>query len=345
MPFLLPMVLGFIFTILITPLVRQGAVSIGLVDQPSARRINRVPIPTGGGIALYLGFFLAGYLMDVPNLLPLFISGTVVVVVGLVDDYYQLPAGYKFIGQLVAVMIYVIAGAQIQFVTNPFGGMIYLGMWSVPVTMLWMLALINVMNFIDGSDGLATGITIIAGLALLSIAMDLGRQPQVLAAGLLVGCALGFLPFNFSPARMFLGDAGSMFVGFLLAALSTEGALKGAATIGITVPLLILALPVCDTFVVIGRRLMQGVPVYQADTQHFHHRMLALGLSQRQVALLAYLFSCSSAGIALLLARTGFDQGWIGWALFFVFAGILWATSRPGILSTTLIKSQRRVIQ
>ena len=209
----------------------------------------------------------------------------------------------KFIGQLATCPGICNLGGRIEFVSNPFGGMFYLGYLSMPVTVLWILALINLMNFIDGLDGLAVGITLIAALTLLSLAWDLGRMEAAVLSAILVGVSAGFLPFNFNPAKLYLGDAGAMLLGLLLAVVSTEGALKGAATIGLSVPILIFALPIVDTFCAVVRRIQQGVPFYQADQSHFHHRMLQLGLTQRQVVFVAYFLSSLSACAALFAAR------------------------------------------
>jgi len=297
-------------------------------------------MPTGGGLAIFCGFFLASLIVDF-SALPLFLGGFVIMITGLIDDHKGLSPAWKFAGQFLAVIIYVSFGPRIEFITNPFGGMLYLGALAVPLTVLWMVSVINVMNFIDGLDGLATGIATISALALFSIAFDFGRMDAALVSILVVGCAAGFLPFNFNPAKVYLGDAGAMFLGFLLAAIATEGALKGAATIGLTVPILILAVPVGDAFFAIVRRLQQGVPVYEADRSHFHHRLLDLGYSQRQVAFCAYFLSFASSGAALIIARSTQGAFWfvLGIATIFV-----WGALRVGMIKPVSVKSHRRVL-
>ncbi|HHT74272.1 MAG TPA: undecaprenyl/decaprenyl-phosphate alpha-N-acetylglucosaminyl 1-phosphate transferase [Firmicutes bacterium] len=337
---LIPSLVAFTITFALTPLVKRLAPRLGLVDEPNPRRINKVPMPTGGGLAVFAGFVVAALLADIPHILPTILAAAVVTFVGVVDDRVGLGAGQKFAGQLCAVLIYVIWGGRIEFVSNPFGEMLYLGYFSIPVTLLWVLALINLMNFIDGLDGLAVGITLIAAFTLLSLAWDLGRVEAGVLSAILVGVSAGFLPYNFNPAKLYLGDAGAMLLGFLLAVVSTEGALKGAATIGLSVPILIFALPIVDTVCAIVRRLQQGIPFYQADQSHFHHRMLKLGLTQRQVVLLAYFLSSISACAALFAAR----HSWAAYILVPLIAvSFLYGSARVGMIQVPSSKIERRL--
>src|SRR5690554_3887410 len=287
----------------LTPLARRFALKMGLVDVPNPRRINKVPMPTGGGLAIFAGLLAASAAADIPHFGVTILSAFLIMLLGLFDDRFELSAGLKFAGQIAAVLIYVLWGPRIEFMSNPFGEMLYLGRLSIPLTMLWVLTLINIMNFIDGIDGLTTGITMISAVALTTLAIILGRYDAALLAIIVVGVSLGFLPYNFNPARVYLGDGGAMLLGFLLAAVSTEGALKGAATIGISVPILILVVPVTDLVCAVVRRVQKGVPIYQADRSHFHHRLLVLGFTQRQVVDVAYLITGFSAAMAVLTAH------------------------------------------
>ncbi len=304
MPYAWAVLLPLLFSLALTPLVRRFAPKFGLVDMPNARRINKKPMPTGGGVAIFFSFLAASLLLKAPLQLPLILGGGIVLLVGLLDDSMELKAGPKFLGQLVGVLIFVLAGPRIEFVTNPWGGMIFLGYFSIPITVFWMMAVVNIMNFIDGLDGLSAGISLISCTALFTIAFDFGRADAALLAVLLAGAIAGFLPYNFNPARIYLGDAGAMFLGFMLGAIAAEGALKGAATIGLSIPTLILAVPTMDTVCNIVRRVRQGVPVYQADRGHFHHRLLDLGWSQRRVVLFLYMASLLAAAVALYITRT-----------------------------------------
>ena len=306
-------------TALLTPQARRLALWAGLVDEPNPRRLNKVPMPTGGGLAIFAGFLLASLLGATPHFGITALAGFLILSVGVLDDRFELSAGLKFAGQFFSVLVYVLWGPRIEFMSNPFGEMLYLGRLSLPVTMLWILTLVNIMNFIDGLDGLTVGITMISAVALAALAWSLKRYDAALLSVILTGVSLGFLPYNFNPARVYLGDGGALLLGFLLAAVSTEGALKGAATIGLSVPVSILAVPVTDLVCAVVRRIQNGVPVYQADRAHFHHRLLDLGFSQRQVVYLAYLITGFSATMALITAHLARATWLVALALGLVF--------------------------
>lgn len=301
--FLLALLIAVSVTAFLTPFARRFALRVGLVDVPNSRRINTVPMPTGGGIAIFVGFLLASFIGEIPHFTVTILTAFLILILGVLDDRFEFSAGVKFTGQFIAVLVYVYFGPRIEFISNPFGDMLYLGKLSIPLTMLWVLTLINIMNFIDGLDGLTVGISLISALALTTLALILGRYDAALLAVILVGVTVGFLPYNFNPARVYLGDGGAMLLGFLLAAVSTEGALKGAATIGLSVPVLIFAVPVTDLLCAVVRRIQQGVPIYQADRSHFHHRLLDLGFTQRQVVYVAYLITAFSATMAIITAH------------------------------------------
>jgi UDP-GlcNAc:undecaprenyl-phosphate GlcNAc-1-phosphate transferase len=319
--FITAFIIALAATAALSPLARRAAWKLGLVDEPNPRRINKVPMPTGGGLAIFAGFLTASLVVggELPHLGVTALAALLILVIGVLDDRFQLSAGVKFAGQFAAVLIYVIWGPRIEFLSNPLGGMFYLGKLAFPVTMLWVLTLINIMNFIDGIDGLTTGVSFIAAAALAFLALLLERYDAALLAVITGGAALGFLPYNFNPAKLYLGDGGAMLLGFLLAAISTEGALKGAATISISVPILILALPVTDLLCAVLRRVQNGVPFYQADRSHFHHRLLDLGLSQRQIAGLAYLITGVSATMAVLTVHMARATWLVALALGLVF--------------------------
>jgi UDP-GlcNAc:undecaprenyl-phosphate GlcNAc-1-phosphate transferase len=295
---------------MITPWYRRLAWRLGIVDKPNARRVNEVPVASGGGLVIIIAFWIAIWLTGTkhPALPGLAIGSLIIGATGWIDDRWDLRPRTKLIGQILAALAVVANGTVIHFATNPFGGMIYLGWFGIPLTILWIVAVINMFNFIDGLDGLAAGVAVIACLPLFTVAHELGYGFIALLLLALAGSTLGFLRYNFNPASLFMGDTGAMFLGFMLSALSVEGALKGAATVALAVPVLILGLPVIDTVFSVVRRFRNGVPVYQADRGHLHHRLLDLGLSQRQAVLLLY-----------------------GWALAFGSLGILLVQAPPGI--------------
>lgn len=295
---------------MITPWYRRLAWRLGIVDKPNARRVNEVPVASGGGLVIIIAFWIAIWLTGTkhPALPGLAIGSLIIGATGWIDDRWDLRPRTKLIGQILAALAVVANGTVIHFATNPFGGMIYLGWFGIPLTILWIVAVINMFNFIDGLDGLAAGVAVIACLPLFTVAHELGYGFIALLLLALAGSTLGFLRYNFNPASLFMGDTGAMFLGFMLSALSVEGALKGAATVALAVPVLILGLPVIDTVFSVVRRFRNGVPVYQADRGHLHHRLLDLGLSQRQAVLLLY-----------------------GWALAFGSLGILLVQAPPGM--------------
>ena len=228
--------------------------------------------------------------------------------VGLFDDFIKsrggdLSAGPKFAGQLVAAAILFSAGVKVQFLSNPFsGGLIFLpDLVSLAVTVAWVVGVTNLINFMDGLDGLACGLVNIAALTMAVVSYFMGQPTTLLVSLVLVGVTSAFFRFNFNPARMFMGDAGAYFLGFMLAAVSVEGAFKSATLVGLLIPIIVLGLPIADTVFNIVRRLLSGKPVYMADKGHTHHRLLQAGLSHRQTVLVMYLISICFSLTALIL--------------------------------------------
>ncbi len=295
--------IAVLITFLLTPIARAAAIRFGLIDEPGERRINTRPVPSGGGLAIFAAFWATVLIAGVweSELWAWLIASMVIVIVGMIDDRFSLRPGWKLIGQIAAAVVFVSFGPRIEFLTNPFGGMIYLAYWGVPLSILWLVAVANVVNFIDGLDGLAAGIAGIACITLTLIALQSGQPFAAVLAFILGGTAFGFLPHNFNPARIFMGDSGSLFLGFMLGAISIEGALKGATAIALTIPVLVLGVPMFDAVFAIVRRYASGRPVYEADQGHVHHRLLALGFSHKQAVLTLYALGCCSGGVAILL--------------------------------------------
>lgn len=298
-------VTAVLFSLVLTPLVRKVALALQVMDEPGERKIHAKPVPLWGGLAIFLSFLFTTkiYASGFEAFGAVIVGGTFITVLGLIDDRRPLSAKTKFLGQIVAALILVIMGTKIEFLTNPFGGMIYLGWWGVPLTVLWVVSITNMLNLIDGLDGLAAGVAAIAAIALFVVASVKGQVIMAMLSAILAGSTLGFLPYNFNPAKIFMGDTGSMFLGFILATLSIEGALKGAATIALTIPLLALGVPFFDTLFAIIRRYREGRPVYLADRGHIHHRLLDMGLSQRMAVLVVYAFSIGLGITAVLLSE------------------------------------------
>ncbi len=300
---------------LLTPFVRRLAVKYGAVDRPGVRHnrgVHKKPLPRLGGLAIFAAFAVVAAialgLRDAGDR-GIFIGGLLIVLVGVVDDFRPLSAKVKLLGQIAAAVVLVLSGVQIHEVTNPFGGWIFLGAWSIPLTILWVVTLINVVNFIDGLDGLAAGVSSIASVTLLLVALKQGQASDVIFAAALAGATLGFLPYNFNPARIIMGDSGAMFLGYALAAISVDGLLKSATTVGLVVPVLAMGLPLFDGFFAIARRYLNHRPVYEADRGHVHHRLLDLGLSQKQAVLVLYGVSGVFSAGAIVLTEVSHGQG------------------------------------
>lgn len=311
-PFVQAFALAWVVSLALTPLARLIAVRAGFVVLPGEQRIHLHPLPQGGGVPIYIAFWTAMALAGPwnPQWTGFWLASTVILLVGLIDDARELRWHVKLMGQLAAAAILLAFGERIEFITNPFdGSTIYIGLWGIPVTLLWVVGLTNMVNLIDGLDGLAAGVCAIATIPLCVIALAKGRPEAALMTLALAGSALGFLPFNFNPAKLIMGDAGAMFLGFALATISVEGALKGPAALALIVPILALGLPILDTLFSVARRFASGRPVYARDRDHLHHRLLALGLNQREAVLTLYALSGMMGLGAIVAHEAGAAEG------------------------------------
>jgi UDP-GlcNAc:undecaprenyl-phosphate GlcNAc-1-phosphate transferase len=304
--------------LVITPLVIRGAVARELYDTPDTRRLHTQPIPRLGGIVIYvatvLGLVTAYFLGVVggeasPERQRFFtgvlLGGTVLFAAGLVDDLRGLRPLTKLAAQCVAAVIVYLYGLQIQVVTlGPPSEALSLGWLALPLTVLWIVGVTNAFNVVDNMDGLATGLALVALATVAAAALVLGNSDVALVCLALTGALLGFLPYNFNPARIFLGDSGSLFVGFMLAVLSVHGALKSATAVLVAVPFFALAVPLFDLSLSIVRRWLRGVPIFVGDTRHISHRLLAIGFTQRRVVTVLSLVAGAFGLLGLLLAFT-----------------------------------------
>lgn len=295
----------------LTPLARRLALHYDVLDVPDERKVHEGRIPRLGGVAIYVGFIVASILAMERSVFwaGLLVSGSVVFLLGLVDDIRGIRAQYKLLGQIAAAMCAVAFGIRVEFLSNPFDGLIVLGNLAVPVTVLWIVGVTNALNLIDGLDGLAAGTAAIASLTIALVSWLEGQPEVAKGALILAGCALGFLRYNFHPASIFMGDSGSMFLGLALAVLSVQGLAKSAAFVSLFVPAVILGLPLLDTFMAIWRRFGRGESVFCPDKQHLHHCLLDLGLSQRQSVGVIYGVNSLLALLAVLLTRVTSSQG------------------------------------
>ena len=298
--YILAFLIAVVVALAITPGVIFLAAKTGAMDAPDARKVHKKPIPRIGGLGIYAAFMVSMLTVMVftdlsadvfHELVGLMVSGTMIVILGLIDDYTNLPAKVKLVGQIAAACVLVAFDVRIDFISDPFGDFLYLEVFAIPATIFWIVGLTNTVNLIDGLDGLAAGVATIAAVTIFLVALQQDFLLVAVLTAALAGAAIGFLYYNFNPARIFMGDTGSMFLGFMLAGISIIGAVKSAATIALIVPILALGLPILDTTFAIVRRYRGGVPIFKPDKGHLHHRLLDLGFTQRQAVLLMYVIS------------------------------------------------------
>ena len=319
--------------LILTPAVIAFARQTGALDKPDARKVHVRPIPRIGGIGIYAAFMASIFVQlifaDVTpefmtSLIGLMIGGTIIVAIGIIDDYCDLPAKVKLLGQIFAAAVLVIGfDVRIDVITDPFGDYIYLEFLAIPATIFWVVGLTNTVNLIDGLDGLAAGISSIAAVTIFLVAMEEGIP-------FVAGAAVGFLYYNFNPARIFMGDTGSMFLGFMLAGISVVGAVKSAATIALIVPILALGLPILDTTFAIVRRARNHRPIFKPDKGHLHHRLLAHGFTQKQAVLLMYVVSALFGLCAIALTAVSTQAAAL--IILIVAAAVLVGARKLGIL-------------
>ncbi len=332
---LIAFILAFIVTFATTPFVKKLAFKIGAVDVPKDnRRMHKKPTARLGGLAIFFGFILSVLIfanID-KGLAGLLIGCLVIVVLGIFDDIYALSAKIKFLVQIFAALCPIIAGVRIDFIRVPSFiaeyGYIYLGWLAIPVTLIWILAITNATNLLDGLDGLACGVSSISTLTLLCIALIVGENDVAFVTASLAGACFGFLPYNFNPAKLFMGDTGSMFLGFILGSISVQGLFKGYATISLAAPILILGLPIFDTVSAILRRLKNHKPIMSPDREHLHHRLIDAGFSHKKAVTIIYTLCLILCIVAVGLIATGAISLWVLALVLLVFALFLWLTPR-----------------
>jgi UDP-GlcNAc:undecaprenyl-phosphate GlcNAc-1-phosphate transferase len=332
-----------------TPVAGRIAWRVGAIDRPSDRGLHQFPTARFGGVALLVGALAAG-LVFLPNdrETHAILAGAVVIAfVGAADDLLELTADVKLVGQILAAVIPVASGVRVANFTLPFLGHVDLGWASYPATVLFLVALMNVVNFIDGVDGLAAGVCTIAAITFAVIALSLDRDAAGILAMITAGGALGYLRHGFHPASIFLGDSGSNLLGYLLGAIAVQGALKTNAVVALLFPLVILAVPILDSSFVLAKRIKYGKPVYKADNWHFHHRFAAIGFSQRRTVLYLYGWTLSLAALALALRFVPYsdDHGHFhtGWTAVMIGFGLIAVAASVYLVVVLEILKFRRV--
>jgi len=298
-------VLALVTALIMTPMAIAIAKKLNIVDNPNARKVHKAPIPRMGGIAIYLAFVVGVmatgfYTRKVAALL---IACTLVMLIGLIDDMRGVSPKAKLIVQVIAALVLISGGSCVRFITNPFtGGVIHLSWLGIPITVLWLAGMSNAVNLVDGLDGLSGGISAIAACTTAVVCVAQGEVVTAALAAVLAADCVGFLRYNFHPAKTFMGDCGSLFLGFTLGSLGIMGLSKGATVISIFIPLIIMGIPLFDTCFAIIRRMFLKKPIFEADKGHLHHRLLSFGFSHKQTVLVIYALSAMMGACAILMA-------------------------------------------
>lgn len=313
-------ILSTVTSFLATPLIIRLAKKIGAVDQPdSNRKLHTEVKPTLGGLAIFLGVMVGFlYLQPVhPQMYAIFIGAFIMIIVGLLDDLVELRPLYKLIGQISAAIIVAQSGLVIDKLTIPFMGTVTLKGVGILLTILWIVAASNVINIIDGLDGLAAGVSTIALLSILIMGFMDARFIVVALSILLIGSNLGFLPYNFYPSKIFMGDTGSLFLGYSIGIISMLGLFKNVAFFSFVIPIIVIAVPVIDTVLVMIRRRLNNQSIAEADRKHIHYELMNMGYSHRASVLIIYGFSIYFGILAIL-----FNSGTLLTSLLILFASI-----------------------
>lgn len=350
MVFWIAFLTAFVLSIIFTPMAIKLAPMIGAVDIPKdTRRMHTKPMPRFGGLAIFIGAMasiawvtwfgwpmlaqefeqMGAVILEQPvsHMIGVLLGGVLIYILGVIDDLKGMPAKVKFLGQALIACVPYAFGIRIQFVTNHFGSSFgdthsyFAGAVCFFITIIWIVGITNTVNLIDGLDGLASGVASISSLCLAYTAYIHGSYLPALAMIALAGGALGFLPFNFHPAKIFMGDGGSLFLGFMLATLSIVGPVKSATIMAVIIPVLVLGLPIFDTAFAIFRRLVNHRPIMEADKGHLHHRLMAAGMGQRRTVLTLYGISGVMGVAAVLFSRDLFVEtaGLIGIAAMYIY--------------------------
>ncbi|MBN8252964.1 undecaprenyl/decaprenyl-phosphate alpha-N-acetylglucosaminyl 1-phosphate transferase [Priestia flexa] len=312
----------FISSILVTPLVKKLAFKIGATDKPNQRKVHQKIMPRLGGLAIFISFLIGYFLLQPtsPYALAIIIGSFIIIITGVLDDMMELSAKIKLGGQLLAALIVVVyGGVQVQYINLPFNGSLELGVLSIPLTIIWIVGITNAINLIDGLDGLAAGVSSIVLITISGMAIMMNDVFVTSMGFILLGSTLGFLLYNFHPAKIFMGDTGALFLGYMISVLSLLG-FKNVTLISLIVPVIILGVPISDTFFAIIRRIVKNQPLSAPDKSHLHHCLLRLGYSHRQTVLIIYGMS-AIFGLAAVI----FSQVQTMWGSFLVLAILIFA--------------------
>jgi UDP-GlcNAc:undecaprenyl-phosphate GlcNAc-1-phosphate transferase len=346
-------VAAFAVAALLTPLTARFARRVGAVDQPKARGLGRGSTPLLGGLAVFAGALVSGLLFiettsrTQDRFIGILAGAVLITLVGAIDDRFDLHPAVKLLGQIVAATIPVASGVEVGNITLPFVGPIDFGSAGGPVTVVGLVAMMNVVNFSDGVDGLAAGVCAIAAVAFSIIAFDLDRSHAAILAACTAGAATGFLVHNFPPASIYMGDCGANLLGFLLGCIAVEGAVKTQAVLALVIPLVVLAVPFLDTTFVVLKRLKYGRRVYIADANHFHHRFSRIGFSERRTVVYLYVWTLLLGGFAVSLRFIPYSDNHghlhAGWSALVAGLALLVAAASAYLVYVLEILKLRRI--
>ena len=319
----LALLVAAVLAFAVTPLVKRLAQRVGAMDVPTdGRRMHHRPIPRMGGLAIFTAFLVSTLLFAFPEIdrevRGILLGALIIVILGVLDDIFTLHAGLKFVVQIVAAVVTVLHGCRIEHFMG-----LQLATWlSYPVSVIWIVAITNAVNFIDGLDGLAAGVCAISAGAMLVVALLVADFMSAVMLAAIVGACAGFIPYNFNPAKIFMGDTGSTFLGFMLSTISIYGLFKMYAIISFAVPFLVLGLPIFDICFAVVRRVSKGQSPMHADRGHVHHRLIDMGFNQKQAVAIAYMLSAILGMAAVVLTNDGETQALIFLAAVVVVGGI-----------------------
>ncbi|MCA0757522.1 undecaprenyl/decaprenyl-phosphate alpha-N-acetylglucosaminyl 1-phosphate transferase [Paenibacillus sp. N4] len=352
---------GFIIALIIalamTPLVKKFAFKVGAIDKPNHRKVHTRIMPRLGGLAIYIAFVGAYFMLspfipdnllraqDVNMINALLVGGTIIIILGALDDRFELSAKVKLLGQIAAACVVVFGfGVKIDLLNVPFGETMQpiAGWISIPLTILWIVGVTNAINLIDGLDGLAAGVSGISIATIVVMASLMGFQPVILLSTLLLGGIVGFLVFNFHPAKIFMGDSGSLFLGFSLATLSMLG-FKQVTIVSFVTPLLIIGVPLSDTFFAIVRRWVNKRPIFAPDKGHLHHRLRDLGFSHRRTVLIIWAVA-AVFGVLAIIQSAVVQSSAANWITFAVICMLMFFLQIGAEVTGIVDKTRRPLI-
>ncbi len=297
------MICALLIAFTTTPAVRVLAYKVNAIDIPTDnRRMHKEPVPRLGGLAIYLAFTLTSLIFSDPSptLITVWVGGSIIVLLGMLDDIFRLKAIVKLLVQIGVAGIAIWQGLLVERITVA-GVTVEFGHLAIPITMLWIVGLTNAINLIDGLDGLSCGVSAISAVSLLLVSIVLGESwSTTVLIGILAGSCIGFLPFNTNPAKIFMGDTGALFLGYTLSVVSITGVLKMHTVVSFVVPLLIFAFPILDTAFAFTRRILHGKSPFSPDRGHLHHRLIDMGLNQKQVVSILYAL-CAILGLSAIM--------------------------------------------